>query len=85
MKDIKMEMFILDNFKKERLMEKEITHGIIRQKFMMGNGLEASDKVMVYGKIIKVIHIWVSGKMGKQSVMEYLHGKMVINMKENGF
>jgi hypothetical protein len=40
MKDIKMEMFILDSLRKEKRMEKEITHGITSKKFMTGNGLE---------------------------------------------
>lgn len=35
------------------------------------------------GKVLKVIHILVNGNLIKLTVMEYIHGLMVIDMKES--
>lgn len=40
MKDIQMEIFILENFNLERLMEKVNMNGKIHKRYMMGNGLK---------------------------------------------
>lgn len=40
MKDIRMEIFILENFNLEKLMEKVNMSGEIRMKFMMESGLK---------------------------------------------
>lgn len=50
MKDIPMEMFILENFNMVKLMARDVTNGQKVPKCMMENGQEVSDMVMVYGK-----------------------------------
>jgi hypothetical protein len=48
------------------------------------NGIKASNMVMGYGRELMEIPILESGKIQKQKDMEFIYGKMVIDMKENG-
>jgi len=61
MKDMLMEICILANFTLEKLTVKDIILGITQKKCMMVNGCAELDKVMVFGKMLKVIHIWANG------------------------
>jgi hypothetical protein len=51
---------------------------------MTGSGSWASKMGMESGEVKEAIHILVSGLMVKLRVMEYIFGKIKINMKVNG-
>lgn len=74
---------IKENMKMEKHMEKEHIHGEI-MKYMMENGNVGKKMDMAFGRVFKEIVILVSGRIVKQKDMEYIHGLMEIDMKENG-
>lgn len=83
MKDIKMVINMKVNFKTIKLMEKECIGGeMVRDT--MDSGKREVKMVMEYGLVIKEILILENGSKVKQKGMEFINGKMEINMKVNG-
>ena len=70
-------------FKKERLMGKEFIIGQM-EKSMMGNGAKELKMVMECGKVYLETAIWVNGLTQKLMDMEYINGKMEIDLKAAG-
>jgi hypothetical protein len=83
LKDMQMEILILEYFSKEKHMVMVYIDGLM-EKFMMVNGTRDLNMDMVYGKVIKMIHMLVNGLSQEHMVMGSISGLMEINMKENG-
>jgi len=82
-KDIVMETNMKEIFIMVRLMEKEFIIGLM-ERFTTENGEMESRKVMECGEAFLVIHILVNGRIVKLMDMEYINGKMEIDMKVLG-
>jgi hypothetical protein len=83
LKDMQMVILILESFLKEKHMVMVYIHGLM-EKFMMDSGIKDLNMDMVYGKVIKMIHMLVNGLSQEHMVMGSISGLMEINMKENG-
>jgi hypothetical protein len=83
MKCSRMVTYIMAPIIKVNLMEKVYIPGQMA-KSMTGSGSWASKMGMESGEVKEAIHILVSGLMVKLRVMEYIFGKIKINMKVNG-
>lgn len=83
MKDIKMVINMKVNFKTIKLMEKAYIGGeMVRD--MMDSGKREVRMVMEYGQVIKEILILENGSKVRLKGMEFINGKMEINMKVSG-
>ena len=80
---IAMEIHTKVTSKKEKLMEKEYIIGQM-EKSMMVNGGKESKMVMECGKVYLEIAIWDNGLIRKLMVMEFINGKMAIDLKVVG-
>lgn len=69
--------------KKEKHMARESITGPM-EKSMMENGVKESRMVMACGKVYLEIAIWANGSTQKHMDMEYINGKMEIDLKEAG-
>jgi hypothetical protein len=70
-------------FRKVKLMEREFIIGQT-EKCMMENGVKELKMVMECGKVYSETVIWVNGLILKLMDMEYINGKMEIDLKEAG-
>lgn len=64
-------------------MEKVCTRGIM-EKYMMENGTMVSSMDTASGKASLAIHISANGDIQKLKATEFITGRQVIDMKENG-
>lgn len=83
LKGIRMEIHMKEIFNKIKLKVKEYINGQM-VKFMMGNGVKEQSKVMEFGEEYIMIVTLENGKIVRQMDMEFMFGKMEINMKESG-
>ena len=82
-RDILMETLILDNSDTEKLMAKEFIPGKM-ERYTMVSGIRDSNKVMEYGRELKMTLILENGLLRKHMDMEFTPGRMVIGMRGNG-
>lgn len=83
LKDIPRETSMRENFSKENPTEKVFLPGQM-EKCLKVSGIWGSRKVKEFGKASLEIRILVNGTILKLTVTEYISGKMVTDMKENG-
>lgn len=69
--------------KKEKLMVREYIYGLMA-KSMTVNGVGELRTVMECGRVFLEIVTWVNGLIQKLMVMEFINGKMVIDLREAG-
>jgi hypothetical protein len=74
--------YIMALILKENQMDMENINGKM-DKSTKVNGSMVLKKDLVFGEEVKEIHILGNGKMVEQMVMEYIHGLMEIDIKEN--
>jgi len=70
-------------FRKGKLMARESITGLMA-KSMMGNGARELRMAMACGKVYLETAIWVNGLTQKLMDMEYINGKMEIDLKAAG-
>ena len=70
-------------FRKEKLMAMESITGLMG-KSMMENGARELRMAMACGKVYLVTAIWANGLTQKLMDMEYINGKMEIDLKAAG-
>lgn len=80
---LQMVMYIKVAFVKVNRMVKGYIHGQMG-KYMRVNGKWELKRVQVFGKVLLKTLILVNGLMGKQKDMEFIYGKIKINMRESG-
>ncbi len=83
MKGLQTVMSIKENIKMAKHMEKEFSIGNM-ERFMMVNGFLEPKKAMGFGKVLKETLILGNGRIAKLKAMEYMFGKMEIDMRESG-
>jgi len=81
--DTQMEIHILVNLNMVKLMVKEYILGKM-VKYMMVNGIKEWNKVMVFGKELKMIRILENGRLLKLMATVFILGLTEIGMKVNG-
>ena len=80
---IVMEIHMKVIFRKGKLMARESITGLMA-KSMMGNGARELRMAMACGKVYLETAIWVNGLTQKLMDMEYINGKMEIDLKAAG-
>ena len=80
---IVMEIHTKVIFRKEKLMARESITGLMG-KSMMENGARELRMAMACGKVYLVTATWVNGLTQKLMDMEYINGKMEIDLKAAG-
>jgi hypothetical protein len=84
LRNTQMAISMLENLKKEKLMEMGNMNGFRKGKFMMGNGPKVQDMAMEFGKERMEIVILANGKGERLMAMGCINGVMEINTKVNG-
>ena len=80
---IQMAILMKETSRKEKHMARESITGLM-EKFMMENGVKESRMAMACGKVYLEIAIWANGSTQKLMGMEFISGKMEIDLKVAG-
>ena len=84
LRNIKIIIFIKASFLIINHMDKEFFIGLLRGRFMKGNGLWVVSKAMVFGRDLMGIHMLVNGWITRLVAREFIFGKTVTVMKDHG-
>jgi len=83
MRDMLMEIPMKETLTQVKLTERESILGLM-VKFMMENGSKGLKKAMECGEASLEIATWVSGRIAKLMAMEFISGRMGIDMRDPG-